>query len=75
MVTLTDKTKRFILDFEGLNQPSEWPGGDSGVTIGIGYDLGYVTIDQFEFDWGPYFTADQLNRLREAVEKRDCSKK
>jgi GH24 family phage-related lysozyme (muramidase) len=70
MVTLTDKTKRFILDFEGLNQPSEWPGGDSGVTIGIGYDLGYVTIDQFEFDWGPYFTADQLNRLREAVGKR-----
>lgn len=70
MITLTDKTKRFILDFEGLNQPSEWPGGDSGVTIGIGYDLGYVTVDQFEFDWGPYFTADQLNRLREAVGKR-----
>ena len=70
MVTLTDKTKRFILDFEGLNQPSEWPGGDSGVTIGIGYDLGYVTVDQFESDWGPYFTADQLNRLRDAVGKR-----
>ena len=70
MITLTDKTKRLILDFEGLNQPSEWPGGDSGVTIGIGYDLGYVTVDQFEFDWGPCFTADQLNRLREAVGKR-----
>jgi GH24 family phage-related lysozyme (muramidase) len=70
MITLTDKAKRFILDFEGLNQPSKWPGGDSGVTIGIGYDLGYVTVDQFESDWGPCLTEDQLNRLREAVGKR-----
>ncbi len=70
MITLTDKAKRFILDFEGLNQPSKWPGGDSGVTIGIGYDLGYVTVDQFESDWGHCLTEDQLDRLREAVGKR-----
>jgi GH24 family phage-related lysozyme (muramidase) len=70
MVLLTDKAKKLIMDFEGLNQPYKWPGGDSGITLGIGYDLGYVTVDQFESDWGPYFTADQLKRLKDAVGKR-----
>jgi GH24 family phage-related lysozyme (muramidase) len=70
MITLTDKAKKLIMDFEGLNQPYKWPGGDSGITLGIGYDLGYVTVDQFESDWGPYFTAEQLKRLKDAVGKR-----
>jgi hypothetical protein len=34
-----------------LQHPT-WPGGDSGVTIGIGYDLGYATAEQFAADWG-----------------------
>ena len=29
------------------------PGGDSGITIGVGYDLRFETAD-FEADWGPY---------------------
>ena len=28
-----------------------WPKGDSGVTIGIGYDLGYNTAEQIRRDW------------------------
>lgn len=28
-----------------------WPGASSGVTIGIGYDLGYVTAAAFAADW------------------------
>lgn len=28
-----------------------WPGGASGVTIGIGYDLGFNTPEQIEKDW------------------------
>ncbi len=28
-----------------------WPGGASGITIGIGYDLGYCTKEQFLADW------------------------
>ena len=28
-----------------------WPGGASGLTIGIGYDLGYVSSIQIEQDW------------------------
>ena len=70
MITLTDKAKKMIMDFESLNQPSRWPGGDSGITLGFGYDLGYATVDQFESDWGPYLTSAQLNRLRDAVGKR-----
>ena len=70
MITLTDKAKKMMMDFEGLNQPSRWPGGDSGITLGFGYDLGYATVDQFESDWGPYLTSDQLHRLRDAVAKR-----
>ena len=29
-----------------------WPGGASGVTIGIGYDLGYVSASRVKEDWG-----------------------
>ena len=28
-----------------------WPGGESGVTIGIGYDLGFATRSQIRSDW------------------------
>lgn len=28
-----------------------WPGGDSGVTIGIGYDIGYQSAQSVENDW------------------------
>ncbi len=33
-------------------QRPEWPGGASGVTIGIGYDMGYSTKTQIAADWG-----------------------
>ena len=33
-----------------LSKPT-WPGLSSGVTIGIGYDLGYNTSAQFSRDW------------------------
>ena len=33
-----------------LSAPT-WPGGASGVTIGIGYDVGTVTEAQFRADW------------------------
>jgi hypothetical protein len=34
----------------GENHP-DWPGGQSGVTIGIGYDLGYSTPSTIAADW------------------------
>lgn len=53
MEPLTEKAKKLIFDFEGIDQPCDWPGGESGITIGIGYDLGYESLDDFEKDWKP----------------------
>jgi len=39
-----------------------WPGGASGVTIGIGYDLGYQIT--FESDWSGLLTPAQMSALR-----------
>jgi hypothetical protein len=40
-----------------LTRP-EWPGGASGVTIGIGYDCGYNTRAQIAADWTALSPAD-----------------
>src|SRR6266702_1646465 len=37
--------------YERLYRHPEWPGGASGVTIGIGYDCGYVTHVELRSDW------------------------
>ena len=43
-----------------------WPDGDSGVTIGIGYDLGYATRDQVANDWR-YLDPATVARLQSVV--------
>jgi len=40
----------------------EWPGGDSGVTIGVGYDLGFQS--SFEADWRDLLSPADLAALR-----------
>jgi len=40
-----------------------WPGGHSGVTIGIGYDLGFNTARQIEEDWRGRIPDSDLERL------------
>ncbi|MAZ90200.1 MAG: hypothetical protein CL693_21410 [Cellvibrionaceae bacterium] len=40
-----------------------WPGGDSGITIGVGYDLGYVDKDRFLDDWSSQLSAPHLQKL------------
>ena len=40
----------------------EWPGGASGVTIGVGYDLGYQA--GFAADWGDLLTVADLAALK-----------
>lgn len=37
--------------YEKVAKHPSWPGGMSGVTIGIGYDLGQHTAAQFSEDW------------------------
>lgn len=57
---LSKKSLDLILEFEVgggenyynkyLKNPT-WPEGQSGVTIGVGYDLGYVNKSEFSEDW------------------------
>jgi GH24 family phage-related lysozyme (muramidase) len=62
-----DEALALILDAEGLDQPGQWPGGGSGITIGVGYDLGFVTPEQFEKDWSPYLESDEIDRLKDVI--------
>ena len=48
-----------------LKHPA-WPGGASGVTIGIGYDLGYCSAAQMRRDWGGKISAVDLKTLEKA---------
>ena len=72
MEPLTEKAQKLIFDFEGIDQPSDWPGGASGITIGIGYDLGYESAGDFEEDWkailsdGDFTTLSQVLGLKGA---------
>jgi GH24 family phage-related lysozyme (muramidase) len=72
-MAFSDKALKLIIAFEGLNQPGKWPGAQSGVTLGYGYDLGYVTVDQFESDWEDCFTDQQSARLQTAVGKHGAA--
>lgn len=45
-----------------LSQPI-WPGGGSGVTIGIGYDLGYNSEQQIRKDWSGKLGEIDLEKL------------
>lgn len=44
-----------------------WPGGASGVTIGIGYDIGYVSKAVFATDWQARIPAAMFALLNHAV--------
>ena len=63
MDPLSEKARELLLSHEGFSQPSEWPGGQSGVTIGIGYDLGQCSADQFKQEWGDLLDAATIERL------------
>jgi GH24 family phage-related lysozyme (muramidase) len=58
-----------IIDAEGLDQPSKFPGGDSGVSLGRGYDLSAETRAELLNDWAGWLTGDQLQRLTLAAAK------
>jgi len=71
-----------ILNFEissesnytkNLSSPS-WPGGESGITIGIGYDLGFCTVDKLKKDWS-MLTDTKLKVLSTATGKKGIDAK
>lgn len=44
-----------------------WPKGQSGITIGIGYDLGYTTVKDFLSDWGGRILEKEIKLLTTVV--------
>lgn len=69
---LSDRSYNLILKYEvgggaayynkALKNPC-YPGGASGVTIGIGYDLGYNTKAQYANDWKALLSERDFSRL------------
>lgn len=84
MPLLTPSAEKLILDFEvgggqayydrKLVHPT-WPGGESGVTIGVGYDIGYAARAQLDADWGARVAAPDLARLARCLGVKGLSAK
>jgi hypothetical protein len=72
---MSDEAMELIVSFEvssasfyasDYTHPN-WPGGAAGLQIGIGYDLGYTTADDFEHDWKSHLSQGDFERLKGAV--------
>jgi GH24 family phage-related lysozyme (muramidase) len=68
---ISDRAINILIGFE-ISSPAfyethlshpVWPGGGSGVTIGIGYDLGEHTVQQVTEDWSPHLDDQSLALL------------
>ena len=72
---ISDKAYSLIIEFEVSSESvytrkyshTEWPGGRSGVTIGIGYDVGYATAAQLNQDWNGKLPAAMIALLGQAI--------
>jgi uncharacterized protein (TIGR02594 family) len=53
--------------YEKKYRRPEWPGLSSGITIGIGYDVGYATEAQLVGDWGGVMDDTTIRALRPAI--------
>ena len=53
--------------YEKKLQAPIWAGGESGVTIGMGYDLGYNSEKQFMLDWSGAINLNYINALRPTI--------
>lgn len=63
-MNISNKAIALILESEGIDQPSKWPGGGSGITLGYGSDIG---ADGRALDnWRGVLTDAQIARLETA---------
>lgn len=65
--TLSDAALKVIIDAEGFDQPYSHPGGDSGITLGVGDDLGYQSVAQFTLNWKNRLSASDFSLLASAI--------
>lgn len=50
-----------------------WPGGDSGVTVGIGFDCGYCSKQELADAWGATLSPTQLSLLQSTCGKKGAA--
>ncbi len=50
-----------------------WPGGASGVTIGLGYDLGFQSQADIEMAWKPRVEMSDYGRLASVIGKKGAT--
>jgi len=50
--------------YEKKYQRPEWPGVQSGLTVGIGYDLGYNTAQDILHDWSNYLEPNVIREMQ-----------
>src|SRR5262249_35754998 len=59
----------FLVQWESVDEVPDWPGGNSGVTWGVGWDAGQHSRSQLESDWEE-LDDDVLTRLAKMIGKR-----
>jgi GH24 family phage-related lysozyme (muramidase) len=67
MAQLSQAGINLILSHEGFDSSPSWPKASSGVTIGHGYDLGYVHVDEFAADWGTFLSSADFQLLIKTI--------
>lgn len=58
-----------------MYQHPEWPGGASGVTVAIGYDLGYMTREKIASDWGKLLPSAMVVAMQSVAGLRGAAAK
>ena len=66
-MTLTPAALDLILSAEGIDQPWEWPGGGSGITLGYGCDIGADPASLAY--WEPHLSKPAIELLAQAKGK------
>src|ERR1035437_10317383 len=64
ITTIPAKAIDLILESEGIDQPWQWPGGGSGITLGYGCDIG-ADPGSLQY-WTGILTAADLATLAQA---------
>jgi GH24 family phage-related lysozyme (muramidase) len=80
---ISDRSVKLIKRFEVSSEQNYisklinpiWPGGDSGITIGIGYDIGYVSARTFKNDWKDLLPQATISSLESAAGKKAMAAK
>ena len=53
--------------YERFLKKMTWPKGESGITMGIGADLGYMSQDEFDKHFSSFFTEDESSKLKSVI--------